>query len=164
MSAGDPFLATDAEIAAELGDLLARQVLAKPGHFAPPEPPLVAATFVDDNGKLGGLCTMDLPLAASLGAALTMAPPAAVNDAIRARALPELLAENVGEVFNIGSRWFMTRESAPHVRLRKVYQVELPENLHKIIASAPRRRFAKLEIAGYLGGVLALYAPPISRS
>lgn len=141
-----------------LRDLLGRQVTSKKIAGPLPAGPLVAATFIRDDGLFSALCAVDLQLAANLGAALTMAPAAIANEAVKAKKLDELLSENVREVLNIGSRWFMPEEEAPHVKLKDVLLDPLPKEVLAMIKLAPRQRFVEVEIAGYKGGKLGLFS------
>ncbi len=63
--------------------------------------PRVVATYVDNEGhpRFGIVC--DLALANSLGAALTLIPVGGAEDATAAGTVPENIADNLHEVFNI---------------------------------------------------------------
>jgi hypothetical protein len=67
---------------------------------------IAVADYVDDAGSVRAVMACDLPCAAKLGAALTQIPMGAVEDTLESRSLPDNLAENLGEVFNIGVNIF----------------------------------------------------------
>ncbi len=59
------------------------------------------AEYVDDDGNAVGFLAFDLAGGCRLGAALTQVPAGRVDEAIAESAIPENLAENLDEVFNI---------------------------------------------------------------
>ncbi|MEQ1504697.1 MAG: response regulator [Myxococcota bacterium] len=81
--------------------------------------PCVSTTWIDDENHLqyAGFC--ELPLAASMGAALGLRPPSAVAEMLRTRTLPDALQADSREVFNVLSRAFNDCQSV-HVRLSEI--------------------------------------------
>ena len=65
--------------------------------------PHVVATYNDLEGQFRFAISCDLPLANSLGAALTMIPPGGVEDAVAEGQVPANIAENLREVLSICS-------------------------------------------------------------
>lgn len=59
------------------------------------------AEYVNANGDAVGYVTVDLAGGCRLGAALTQIPAGRVDEAISEGAIPDSLAENLDEVFNI---------------------------------------------------------------
>ncbi|MFK7964379.1 MAG: hypothetical protein AB8C46_10500 [Burkholderiaceae bacterium] len=78
------------------------------------------AVFQDDDGKDVALCYCDWPLAAGLGAALTMIPAAAAEDMASDKELSDLARDNLYEVMNMFSSLFMDNDSA-HLKLVEVF-------------------------------------------
>lgn len=68
--------------------------------------PRVVATYNDVEGEFKFAIVCDLPLANSMGAALTMIPPGGVEDATAAGEVPNNVGDNLYEVFNICSAVF----------------------------------------------------------
>ena len=71
-----------------------------------------AACYVDEGAILKAIIACDIECAAKLGASLTQVPMGGVEDAIDAGTLPENLAANLAEVFNISTNVF--REAQSH--------------------------------------------------
>lgn len=59
------------------------------------------AEYVNDNGNTVGYIGCDLAGGCRLGAALTMVPAGRVDEAVAEGQIPEALAENLDEIFNI---------------------------------------------------------------
>ena len=78
------------------------------------------AVFQDDDGADAALCFCDWPLAAGLGASLTMIPAAAAEDMANDKELSDLARDNLYEVMNIFSSLFMDDKSA-HLKLVEVF-------------------------------------------
>jgi hypothetical protein len=75
--------------------------------------------YVTNDGVPGAMCACDIAFAANSGAALSMLPPNAAKDAVKARELTEVMVANLREVMNIGTRLVLT-EASPHLRLDQV--------------------------------------------
>ncbi len=143
-----------------LMDLLGRGIAVTKGEPMDLEPDVVAAVahFVTDTGVVGVVCMADLPLAAALGAALTMMPSPVVQDSVRKNRFDEeMLLENFTEVVNIMTRLFNSADT-PHLKLGEVRTLpgELPENVEKLVAQPSARRNFDVTIEGYGDGRLAL--------
>ena len=142
-----------------LGSLMGRQIQARPGAPITPSSrtPAAVAEYVNDRGELGGLLFCDLPLAASLGAALSLLPANTVTDAIRANKLPEALAENCREVLNVGARWF-NAPTRQHVRFNNAFwnQVGLSAKVGEYARRAHTRLDVVVTVPGYQGGSLSI--------
>lgn len=142
-----------------VGGLIGKQVPAKIGQplVASPTSPLAVAEYMTNQNEIGGLVFCDVPLAASLGAALILLPPNAANDAVKANKIPEQLAENCREVLNVGARWF-NAPLRPHVRLTEVYwnQAGIPVKVAEYAKRANARLDVMLAIPNYPVGTLSL--------
>ena len=84
--------------------------------------PHVVATYNDLEGQFRFAISCDLPLANSLGAALTMIPPGGVEDAVAEGQVPANIAENLREVLSICSAVFAENE---HCRI-VLDEIKLP--------------------------------------
>jgi hypothetical protein len=107
-----------------------------------PAPVHLAAVYVADSGPCATVFC-DRQLAAYLGAALALMPAAGARNV--GDSLPDTLAENAREVFNIASRVFATNER--------------PCRLAEFDASdeAPKAgEFLKVDLEGYGAGALAI--------
>ncbi len=78
-----------------------------------------AAEFVNRQDEVVAYCLCDLPLAAGLGAALSMVPPGAAEDMVDEGALTEMATANLYEVMNIFSALYMD-DSTSHLKLTVV--------------------------------------------
>jgi hypothetical protein len=112
--------------------------------------------FVDDGGTLIALCGTDLPLSASLGAALSMLPGAAVKDSIKSRELSRTMTENLREVMNIATRLMMSDTSA-HLKLEHIYPSKtLPASAVALLRGSTAHTEFQVQVPRYGGGVLTL--------
>jgi hypothetical protein len=78
-----------------------------------------SAVYVDESGETGAVIACDASFAANAGAALSMLPPGAAEDAARSDELPDTMRDNLYEVMNICTR-LLIDESTPHLRLTKL--------------------------------------------
>ncbi len=78
-----------------------------------------AAEFVNRQDEVVAYCLCDLPLAAGLGAALSMVPPGAAEDMVSDGSLTEMATANLYEVMNIFSALYMD-DSTGHLKLTVV--------------------------------------------
>lgn len=121
------------------------------------ESSVLVATYRDNAGTPRRLLTCDLEFANSAGAALSMIPPAAANDATKAREIPENVLANLHEVLNIAVNLF-TETFGGRLELADVRRVaELTPELQSALKSASP---ATLEIAipRYAAGRIGLIA------
>jgi len=117
------------------------------------------ATYVADDDTVGVICIADLALSAALGAALTMVPPALVDESIKAGHLAEsALLENFQEVVNIMARLFNSNDT-PHVRWHTVLQLpdeEVPPGVESLLKRPSARRDLSVTCDGYGSGTLSV--------
>jgi len=79
----------------------------------------VIATCIQDDGTIKAGCITDLKTACTMGAALSLIPATAVQDAVAKENLPEGIMQNIHEVFNVIAALFAT---GPHsVNLETIY-------------------------------------------
>ncbi|MCA9058697.1 MAG: hypothetical protein KDA85_09365 [Planctomycetaceae bacterium] len=87
-----------ADVVELINDLLGLDTQAKPAQAAEI---CSIAEYVDGDGAAVGYMACDLASGCRLGAALTQVPAGRVDEAIKEKAIPDMLAENLGEIFNI---------------------------------------------------------------
>jgi hypothetical protein len=142
-----------------VGGLLDRQVVVERADEQPfdPQAPGQAGVYAKDDGGVAALCCWDLHLAAYAAAALTLVPPGTAADAVRARELPEFLADNACEVLNVCGRLFNSPRT-PHVALQAVHILPgmLPSDAALLLRNAAGRLELTAEIPGYGAGRLWL--------
>jgi hypothetical protein len=138
-----------------LGSLLMRPVkVAKLDADAPPRPPHATALFTTLDPVQQLLVRCDLSLAASLAAALSVVPVAAVKECVASGKMDESLQDNFGEVMNVLSR-FLTLGGRPF-RLEKVScpPAAASEDLAPLIEASDEKREWTIEVPGYAAGQL----------
>ncbi len=149
-----PTLPQPDAVARLLRDLFGRGVT--PKKAAPPGPAVkvCGGAYEDDAGTLMSVCLCDLPLAASMGAALVLFPPGAAAEAVRLGKLTPEMFENLREVFNIMAGLF----GGLHIRLREAWQVTdvVLAPVSALVARPRARLDLELAVAGYNGGRLSL--------
>lgn len=148
---------TQKSISDLVSTLVGKSVTAKPcPPLAPGAAPLMAGVYVDDTNKPVGLFLCDLTLGCSVGAALSMVPPAAVAEAVKTGNVPPNLLDNTREVINIAAN-LIASACERHVRLRDVAIGKvLPADATALLAKPLLRIDAELAIPGYGTGKLAL--------
>jgi hypothetical protein len=115
-------LPTVEEASRLLSDLLGKNttVKAATGGLKPgPRTPCLVAVFNRDDGLPGAVWVCDIPLAARLGAGLTMIPKGTAEESIKKSKLSDAMLDNCREVMNVASRLF-NDTGAPHTRLAGV--------------------------------------------
>lgn len=139
--------------------LLGRDIDVHPGEplQVGPRDPGHVAVYVDDSQRLAATAVMDLSSSIRCGAALELTPRAAVEEYVRARALPPNLRANVDEVFNVVSTLF-NKPGTPHLRLYGTHAPgeELPTDVGALVHSLGNRLDLGLEITGYGAGRIGL--------
>jgi two-component system chemotaxis response regulator CheY len=148
-----------AQVGSALTELLRKNVgaAAAPSTLIPVLARIVAEYHSVEGGALAACAVCDLAFALRTGAALTLVPPGVVEEAIRARALEDTLADNFHEVLNVMARFF-DHGGSSRVQLGPVH---LPgEKLDPALAAPIARPAARLDltvdIAGYGKGNLSL--------
>lgn len=117
-----------------------------------------AGLYVGDDGAAAALCVCDMAFAVGVGAALSMLPPNSMKEALQARNLSAVMADNLREVMNICAR-LVLREGSPHLRLQDVCAVgALPPSAAALMAAGRARADFDVELGKYGGGKLAVFA------
>jgi hypothetical protein len=147
-----------AETATILRDLVGRAVTAKDSPpIKVPDAFYSVASYEREDGSPGAICAMDLPLAASLAAALILVPKGIADDCVRAKKLEDMLEESLQEVFNVAGRFFNSATSA-RVILRSRVSPPLAPPLQKLFTSGTTRVTVEVAVTGYLTGKMVLVA------
>lgn len=114
--------------------------------------------YVADDGAPVALCACNFDFAAHAGAALSILPPNVAKEAIKSKALPPAMLENLRELMNICTR-LVIKEGSPHVRLHEVHPARaLPAPAAAIVGAAKGRADFEVGIGKYGSGVLSLMA------
>lgn len=144
-----------AELEKLLGALLMRPVkVVRTEDDAPPQGPLASAAFHTDEPVLQVLARADLSLAASLAAALSVVPLAALKEALAARAMDASLQDNFGEVMNVLSR-FLSMGGRPFRLGPVTCPPAAPDPaLAPLVEASDERRVFHVEVPGYAAGRL----------
>ena len=100
--------------------MVGRTVLVTDAGWSPPEgaEPVAIASFIDDEDVLRACAWVDLAAAAALGAAMSMLPPARLEEMLSTGELDEEVYDNLHETFNIASALLNT-ETSVHLRIRE---------------------------------------------
>ena len=144
-----------------LSNLLGRDVGVKRAS-APlvpgPRAPVTVATFVNADGAAQVLCVCDVAAAASVGAALSMIPPALANECVKKGVLDPGVRENLHEVMNVGAA--MLSGSGTRLALRDLFVPPdaLPAEIKQFLARPPARADFELTVSGYPPGKMAIVA------
>ncbi len=147
-------LPTPDAVARVLRDLFGKGVTPKKVAVPlPMSPKAFAATYIDDRDALVGICLCDIPLAATMGAALALVPPDAANAAVKAGKLPGEMLDNFREVLNILHRQF----GAVHVRFKDLVQPgdKIPANVTAGTTKPASRLDLEVAVVGYAVGRLS---------
>jgi hypothetical protein len=144
-----------AELEALLEALLGRKVKSA-AAAGPPAGKVAVAYYETDPPEVSAVVLLDVSLAAALGCALSSVPPAVVQESTKVGALEESLAENVGEVMNVATR-FLSSRSALRFVLRSFWcpPTEPPGDKVAAARGSDEVRAYRLEVTGYGAGVLA---------
>ncbi len=147
------------QLASWMSDLTGRNVSADDAgsKISLNEGPGYIATYTDQALNIVGLCRCDIAGAASLGAALSLVPPARVEESVRDGSLDELLMENFAEVCNVMSRAF-TGASAPSVTLGKIHHAPVAANDAGVEPEqdGSARLDMNIDVMGYTNGQMTL--------
>ncbi|MCM2334973.1 MAG: hypothetical protein NDI82_13650 [Anaeromyxobacteraceae bacterium] len=139
-----------------LGALLMRpvKVARLEGDSPPPAEPVASALFHTDEPVLQVLVRSDLPLAASLAAALSVVPAAAMKEAVASKRMDESLQDNFGEVMNVLSR-FLSMGGRPFRLGPSTCPPAAPApELAALVEASDERRVFNVEVPGYAAGRL----------
>jgi len=144
-----------AEMERLLGELLGTAVRATPADAAPTGR-VALAHYASDAPVLEAVVMCDAPLAAALGAALSVMPPEAVRRAAEAEALDDALGENVREVMQVVTRHLAARSGLRFVMRACTWPpLEPAARLLAAALGSDEVRAFLVDVAGYGAGRLA---------
>lgn len=142
-----------------IADLVGRDVTIVAGDpfVLGADTPAVAADYVVDGGRTAAVCLTDLRLSNALGAALTMAPAASVDESVKQGTLDPQNLENLTEVVKVMARLFNT----PECETAKWHEVrslpgDLPEAAAALVHSPRARRDYDVTLDEYGSGKLTV--------
>lgn len=143
------------ELESLLEALLGRKVKSAPAA-GPPGGKVAVALFVTDPPDITAAALCDVPLSAALGCALSSVPPAVVGESAEAGGLDPSLAENLGEVMNVLTR-FLAARSGQRIVLKGFWcpPAEPPADTVSAARGSDEIRAYRLDVAGYGAGQLA---------
>jgi len=145
-----------AELEKLLSGLLMRAVKVAKVPGESPGSPCAVALYRTDEPVLELAVLCDVPLAASLAAALTVVPAGAVKDCVAAGGLDDSLRENFAEVMNVVARFVSTGAGRRFALQRVSCPPELPAgDLLEKAAGSDEKRELSAEVSGYATGRIA---------
>lgn len=120
---------------------------------------MIAGAYIDQQGQLGALGLVDLPLASYTGAALTMIPCDMATSHINAGKLSDEIRENLQEVFNVMVAFF-NKGDVPHIRFSEMHITPpaLPDDIATLLSGDLQRIDVDVDVSGYGAGKMSLYA------
>jgi hypothetical protein len=147
-------LPPNAEMEKLLAGLVMRDIKVKNAD-AKPGPLAAVALYRTEEPTQEVVALCELPLAASLAAALSVVPVGAVKDAVAAGQLEESLRQNLAEVMNVLARFV----SGSGRRFSLIQSWCPPEEGDARVLGAAEvsdeTRVVTVDVPGYLGGLLA---------
>ncbi len=156
-------LPTALDVRELLEGLLARDVeaeLTSSGADPRKHPGAMVGVYVDDDLQLRAVITMDLALAAAVGAAIGLMGVRVAEDVVRAELLSPALYDNAAEILNVAASLF-NADGAPHVRLYEAYAPReiLPGDVDQRLRGMARRMDVELTVSGYGAGRASVVVP-----
>ncbi len=144
-------------VADMLGGLISRAVTAK----AAPALKLdlgsqSVAAYLDESKSLLAVAYCDLPVGASLAAALMLVPSERVDECVKEKELDTVLKENLYEIFNVMASLF-PKNGAPRLVLRELNaDGTIPDDVKAVLDKPGARLDLDINVSGYRSGKLAI--------
>lgn len=139
-----------------LSGLLMRTVKVAKSPGEAPASPCTVALFRTDDPVLEVVVVCDVPLAASLAAALSVVPAGVVKDAVAAGRLDDSLRDNFAEVMNVLARFISTGAGRRFALDRVLCPQDAAEaDMRKAAEGSDERRELSADVTGYTGGHIA---------
>ncbi len=112
--------------------------------------------YIDDEDQPVTACVCDINFAAFSACSLTLLPPPLANDSVKSGKLEDNMVANLGEVFNILSRLFMTNDT-DHLRFKTTHPVsEVPDDLVEKFRNASKKVSFGVNIPRYGEGTFSM--------
>ena len=138
--------------------LFGNETSCKPGKAPlPPDACAIVSAYHDNTGATRRLLTCDLAFATSAGAALSMIPPTAANDAIKSGQVPDNIFANLHEVMNIAVNLF-TDSFGSRLELASVSRFSELSSEAKAALTSNERSTVDVAIPRYAAGRIGLVA------
>lgn len=115
--------------------------------------------YDDGNGACEGIWISDMPLSASLGAALSLIPSGVAQESVKAGQLTAEILDNTREVANIVANSYGSKR----VRLIDFLRGDgvLPADVQALMAKPGQQVSFQIDVAGYAGGILIFLGQPL---
>jgi len=146
-----------AEVATLLSGLFGRPTTVKEVPVTPRPLGGPVTVFVRPDKTPAAIAVSDFPFAATVGAVLTMLPPATAKDAATRKDISGTLAENLAEVLNVVSSRLTRTPNRVIMRLPFTVATLVPDDAKAIHAKPGRRVDYDVDVAGYGGGKIAFF-------
>ncbi|MGC3998686.1 MAG: hypothetical protein QM767_15005 [Anaeromyxobacter sp.] len=137
-----------------LSGLVMRELKVKPAEGLPPDPVAIGLYRTEEPVQEVALL-VELPLAASLAAALSVVPPGAVKDAVAAQGLEPSLQQNLAEVMNVLARFVSMSGRRFGLAATWFPPGELDPKVLAAARESDETRVVAVEVPGYMPGRLA---------
>ncbi len=112
--------------------------------------------YVDDEGNPVTACVCDMAFAAYSACSLTMLPPPVAQSSVDSGTLEENMVDNLGEVFNILSRLFMTNET-DHLKYEVAHDSQsIPAEIAELFNDSSKSATFEISIPRYGDGKLSM--------
>jgi hypothetical protein len=121
--------------------------------------PAVIAVYTGVGDDVIGLMVCAMPVAAYLGAALSLLPKPVAEDAIKKGCLDEALLENFREVANICASLFAEQSGARAHLQTVINKVTANPPAYKPLLTSPNRADVSVEVPNYGTGVISMRFP-----
>lgn len=142
-----------------MGEMILKDVITRKSHLRTRMGEGLVAIYTTGQGRLVGACRCDFPLAASMGAALTLMPAGVAKEAVEAQDLPGELRGNFGEVMNIVAQLFRPEFLKARVVLEGIYtEDQVPRMTQRRLKRPKKALNVDVEIAGYPAGMMQFLA------
>lgn len=144
-----------------LNMLVGRGVTSKKGkpQFIRPTAKLTVASFkAFDSDDLVGAAIFDIGLSVYASAALSMIPASGVSAVIASGRLPDNIAENLAEVYNIACNLLATPDGDfSRLSTHYITAKEVPADLAQLIKGSKHKVHVGIDVEGYGGGLASFY-------
>jgi hypothetical protein len=148
-------LPPNAELEKLLKGLVLREVKLKPAEAETPRGPVAVALYRTDSPFQEVAAVLDLALAGSLAASLTMVPAGAVKEGVGSGMLESSLRDNLAEVMNVLAR-FVSMSGRRFGLVHSWCPPDAPDpEVLKAALAADETRVVAVEVPGYMGGLIA---------
>lgn len=112
--------------------------------------------YVDDEGKPVTACLCDVEFAAYAACSLTMLPPPVAQESVNSGKLEKNMLDNLGEVFNILSRLFLTNDT-DHLKFHETHEAQsLPADISESLGQASKLVSFEISFPRYGEGILTM--------